>query len=198
MFTGIVESTGRIVQIEKSAQNLILWVESAISHELKVDQSVAHDGICLTVEAVKNGQHKVTAVQETIEKTTISKWVKDTRINLERCMTLHGRIDGHMVQGHVDDTATCILKKEAEGSWLFRFEIDKKFAPLIVEKGSICINGTSLTVFDVSPTQFSVAIIPYTYHHTTIALIEVGTRVNVEFDIIGKYVWRNEVLRNGA
>jgi riboflavin synthase len=198
MFTGIIESIGRIVQIEKSGENLTLWIESPISHELKVDQSLAHNGICLTVEAVETDRHRVTAVKETLDKTTLGQWEKESRINLERCMTLHGRLDGHMVQGHVDGKAICVEKKEFGGSWLFRFEIDKKFAPLIVEKGSICLNGTSLTVFDISSTRFSVAIIPYTYNHTTIADVHEGTYVNIEFDIIGKYVLRNEEIRKGA
>ncbi len=198
MFTGIIESIGRIVETERSGQNLIIWVESPISHELKVDQSVAHEGICLTVESVENARHRVTAVKETIDKTTIGQWIKGNHINLERCMTINGRVDGHLVQGHVDGKAICIEKKEIDGSWLFRFEIDRKFASLIVEKGSVCLNGTSLTVFEVSTNQFSVAIIPYTYHHTTIAEVNVGKYVNIEFDIIGKYVLRNEELRKGA
>jgi riboflavin synthase len=195
MFTGIIECIGRVVETEKSGQNLILWVESPISHELKVDQSVAHEGICLTVEKVNGNRHRITAVMETVEKTTIDQWVTGTEINLERCMSLGGRLDGHLVQGHVDCKGRCIEVREFDGSWIYRFEIDQKFGSLIVEKGSICLNGISLTIFDISPTQFSVTIIPYTYTHTTIASIRTGEFVNLEFDIIGKYVLRIEELR---
>lgn len=198
MFTGIIESIGRVVETQSSDQSLILWVESSISHALKVDQSVAHNGICLTVEAIDGNRHRVTAVKETINKTTIGNWEKGSTINLERCMILGGRLDGHLVQGHVDGKGKCIHVAEAEGSWIYRFEIDKKFSSLIVEKGSICLNGISLTIFDVSSSEFSVTIIPYTYTHTTIASLLPNQYVNLEFDIIGKYVLRNEELRNLA
>lgn len=198
MFTGIIESIGRVMKTERSGQNLTLWVESPISHELKVDQSISHEGICLTVEAIEGNLHRVTAVQETIAKTTIGQWSSGTQVNLERCMRLGGRLDGHMVQGHIDGKGRCIGLGVMDGSWIYRFEIDKKMGALIVEKGSICLNGISLTVFDVSPTQFSVAIIPYTFEHTTIQTLRPDQYVNLEFDIIGKYVLRNEELRNLA
>ena len=190
MFTGIIEQKGIIKDITISGTNRSFYVESSISPELKVDQSVSHDGVCLTVEQVGNNAHLVTAIEETLKKTNLSTWKIGTLINLERCLQFNGRIDGHIVQGHVDTTANCINVTERDGSWEYSFQFDKKFASLIIEKGSITINGTSLTCFNIKENEFTVAIIPYTYHHTNISYIEAGSIVNIEFDMIGKYVNR--------
>lgn len=190
MFTGIIEQKGIIKDISISGTNRSFNVESSISHELKVDQSVSHDGVCLTVEQVGNNTHIVTAIEETLKKTNLSTWKIGTIVNLERCLQFNGRIDGHIVQGHVDTTANCINVTERDGSWEYSFQFDKKFASLIIEKGSITINGTSLTCFNIKENEFTVAIIPYTYHHTNISYIEAGSIVNIEFDMIGKYVNR--------
>ena len=190
MFTGIIEATGIIKNIVSENTNLSFTVESEISHELKVDQSIAHNGVCLTVEKVENNLHTVTAIVETIDKTNVQFWNIGAKINLERCLPFHGRIDGHIVQGHVDATGICIEKKEMDGSWLFSFSFDEKFAALVIEKGSICINGISLTCFNVDRNKLSVAIIPYTYNHTNVQFVNEGDTVNLEFDIIGKYLNR--------
>lgn len=196
MFTGIVEALGEVKEVEKSGSNLVFRVYSPISNELKVDQSIAHDGVCLTVESVNNDIHQVTAIEETIKKTNLSQWQVGSVVNLERCMQLNGRLDGHIVQGHVDTTAICDAKIDRSGSWEFTFKFPKEFASLVIEKGSISINGTSLTVFNVTNDQFTVAIIPYTYHHTNIGKVDTGDIVNIEFDMIGKYVNRMISLRN--
>lgn len=190
MFTGIIEQKGVISDVKISGSNRSFYVESPISHELKVDQSVSHDGVCLTVEKVANHTHIVTAIEETFKKTNLSTWKIGTVINLERCLQFNGRIDGHIVQGHVDATANCINVTDKDGSWEYSFQFDKKFASLIIEKGSITINGTSLTCFNVKENEFTVAIIPYTYNHTNISFIQVDAIVNIEFDMIGKYVNR--------
>ena len=190
MFTGIIEQKGIINDISINGTNRSFHVESSLSHELKVDQSISHDGVCLTVEKVANNTHVVTAIEETLKKTNLNTWKIGTIVNLERCLQFNGRIDGHIVQGHVDTTATCINVSEKAGSWEYSFQFDKKFASLIIEKGSITINGTSLTCFNIKENEFTVAIIPYTYHHTNISYIKVGTIVNIEFDMIGKYVNR--------
>lgn len=190
MFTGIIESTGKIVSIEKNGTNIRFWVESPLSNELKIDQSLSHDGVCLTVEAIEGNTHCVTAIEETLNKTNLNGWQKGHTINLERCMIMNGRLDGHIVQGHVDATATCINNQVLEGSWEYRFEFPEEFSHLVIEKGSIAINGTSLTCFNVDKNHFSVAIIPYTYEHTSINQVKEGTAVNIEFDILGKYVQR--------
>lgn len=190
MFTGIIEQKGIINDIIINGTNRSFQIESHISHELKVDQSISHDGVCLTVEKVANNIHVVTAIEETLKKTNLETWKIGTVVNLERCLQFNGRIDGHIVQGHVDTTANCINVTERDGSWEYSFQFDKKFAALIIEKGSITINGTSLTCFNVMENEFTVAIIPYTYHHTNISYIQVGTIVNIEFDMIGKYVNR--------
>ena len=190
MFTGIIEQKGIISNIYINGTNRSFHVESSISHELKVDQSISHDGVCLTVEKVANNTHVVTAIEETLKKTNLNTWKIGTIVNLERCLQFNGRIDGHIVQGHVDTTATCNNVSEKAGSWEYSFQFDKKFASLIIEKGSITINGTSLTCFNIKENEFTVAIIPYTYHHTNISYIKVGTIVNIEFDMIGKYVNR--------
>lgn len=189
MFTGIIETTGKIKLCEKDRGNLNIWVESPISHELRVDQSVAHNGVCLTVVALEEGSHQVTAVEETLSKTNLGLLKTGSLLNLERCMLANGRFDGHVVQGHVDDTATCSKIIEKEGSWLFYFRLNQKDQKnLVVNKGSIAINGVSLTVVEIKDTEFYVTIIPYTYEHTQFNEIKEGDQVNIEFDILGKYV----------
>ncbi|MEX1202397.1 MAG: riboflavin synthase [Ferruginibacter sp.] len=195
MFTGIIETTGTIKAIELSGTNISFWVASSLSNELKVDQSLSHNGVCLTVEAIENNFHRVTAIAETLQKTNLGQLQIGDVVNLERCMKLNGRLDGHIVQGHVDSTAVCTEAIKKEGSWEYRFQIPSAFASLIIEKGSITINGTSLTLFDIGLNSFKVAIIPYTYHHTNISSVQVGSLVNVEFDMIGKYVNRMAMLQ---
>jgi riboflavin synthase len=190
MFTGIVESTGKIISIEKKGTNASFWIESPLMGELKVDQSLSHDGVCLTVEAIKGNQHLVTAIEETLKKTNLLAWSVGNQVNLERCMLMNGRLDGHIVQGHVDAIATCIGYQALEGSWEYQFEFPDGFAHLVIEKGSITVNGTSLTCFNVTRNHFSIAIIPYTYEHTSIHQVQTGSIVNIEFDILGKYVQR--------
>jgi riboflavin synthase len=170
MFTGIVETQGIIKKVIENEGNRTFWIKSSISSKLKPDQSVAHDGTCLTVEEVKGGQHRVTAIAETLSKTTLGDWQKSTAINLERCLKINDRLDGHFVQGHVDTSAICINKKEKGGSWEFSFQFLPEFATLIIEKGSISINGISLTIFNATETTFDVAIIPYTFEHTNMNL----------------------------
>lgn len=194
MFTGIIEVTGQLQEVSAKGTNKTFWIQSPLSHELKIDQSVSHDGVCLTVEEVRAGAHRVTAIEETLEKTNLASWTAGQTVNIERCMIMNGRLDGHIVQGHVDATATCIDRQDLDGSWEFRFSIPEQFAPLIIEKGSIAVNGTSLTIFNITRTEFTVAIIPYTYHHTSISQVQKGTRVNIEFDIIGKYIQRRNSL----
>ena len=190
MFTGIIETTGIVTDIISTGTNKTFWIASPISADLKVDQSVAHSGVCLTVEKVENGQHQLTAIEETLHKTNLNTWEIGTIVNMERCLAMNGRLDGHIVQGHVDAMATCLQVADKDGSWEYIFSFDSKFASLVIEKGSIAINGTSLTVFNVTGNTFTVAIIPYTYEHTNIHQVTVGSRVNIEFDIIGKYVAR--------
>jgi len=190
MFTGIIECTGIVEKIESKGSNKTFWIKSPIGNELKIDQSLAHNGVCLTVEEIANSIHCVTAIEETLRKTNLHTLQISSEINLERCMLMNGRLDGHIVQGHVDCTATCTHKKQLDGSWEFSFEFDKQFAHLVIEKGSISINGTSLTCFNVSENNFTVAIIPYTFEHTNIKHVVAGSIVNIEFDIIGKYILR--------
>ena len=190
MFTGIIETLGRIVTLEKEQSNLHITVESAIAHELKIDQSVAHNGVCLTVVAVADGLHTVTAIDETLSKTSLGHLKTGDLVNLERCMQMNARLDGHIVQGHVDQTATCSKFTELDGSWEYTFAYDASTGNVTVEKGSICVNGISLTVVNSGPDYFSVAIIPYTYEHTNLHNVREGSVVNLEFDIIGKYVAR--------
>jgi riboflavin synthase len=166
-------------------------VESVISRELRPDQSVSHSGACLTVEEVIENRHKVTAINETLDKTNLGFWQESTVINLERCLTLYSRLDGHWVQGHTDTTALCTDKKEKGGSWVYEFEFPKKFSDLVIEKGSISINGISLTIFDVKKKSFRVAIIPWTFNNTNIRFVNKGDSVNIEFDMIGKYISRH-------
>jgi riboflavin synthase len=190
MFTGIIETLGTIQEIRKDKDNLHITVDSPITAELQIDQSVAHNGICLTVVAIKDTSYTVTAIDETVRKTNLGDWKTGDSINLERAMKLGDRLDGHMVQGHVDQTGTCIVAKETGGSWLYTFEYDETLNNITIEKGSITVNGVSLTVVDSKKNQFSVAIIPYTYEHTNFNSFQVGTKINLEFDVIGKYVSR--------
>lgn len=197
MFTGIIETTGTITSVETLGSNRRFRVKSPISGHLKIDQSVCHDGVCLTVENIDGDTHTVTAIKETLQKTNLGSWETGTMINLERCLPFNGRIDGHVVQGHVDTTAICTEAEPQNGSWVYRFRFPSEFAGLVIEKGSISINGTSLTLFDVGEDSFSVAIIPYTFENTTIGQLTAGTSVNIEFDIIGKYILRNLNLKAG-
>ncbi len=190
MFTGIIETLGIIQEIKKENSNVHITINSSITSELKVDQSVAHNGICLTVVAIKDTFYTVTAIDETIRKTNLATWKVGDSVNLERAMKLGDRLDGHIVQGHVDQTGTCIVAEETNGSWLYTFEYDQGLNNITIEKGSITVNGVSLTVVNSKKNQFSVAIIPYTYEHTNFKSFEVGTKVNLEFDVIGKYVSR--------
>ncbi|RLD45074.1 MAG: riboflavin synthase [Bacteroidetes bacterium] len=190
MFTGIVEKMGTIVKVERDKSNIHFTVETELAKELQIDQSMAHDGVCLTVvkvDANKN-QYVVTAIQETLDKTCLMEWKEGYEVNLERSMTMGERLDGHIVQGHVDQTAKCIGVEETDGSWKFTFEYDPTLNNITVEKGSISVNGTSLTVVDSKPGQFSVAIIPYTFDNTNFHNFIDGTIINIEFDVFGKYV----------
>ena len=195
MFTGIIESVGVVKEVISNGSNRIFWVESFISSQFKVDQSVSHSGACLTIEEITGNMHRVTAIDETLKKTNLGDWKEGTSINLEQCLQLNDRLDGHIVQGHVDATGTCIKRKEKKGSWEFEFAFAKKFAALVIEKGSICVNGISLTAFDIKKKSFRVAIIPYTFEYTNINKVEEGNTVNLEFDMIGKYLLRKLSLR---
>ena len=188
MFTGIIETLGEIKAIEKEGGNVHLTITSSITNELKIDQSVAHNGVCLTVTSIENKEYTVTAIQETIDKTNLADWKIGAAVNLERAMKLGDRLDGHIVQGHVDQIGICKAIKEANGSWYYTFDYDPSLNNLTIEKGSITVNGVSLTVVNSMKNEFSVAIIPYTYEHTNFHNFEVGTKVNLEFDVIGKYV----------
>lgn len=190
MFTGIIESIGIVKQIASSGTNKSFWVESPLSSSFKVDQSIAHNGVCLTVEHVQENIHKVTAVDETLSKTDLDKWKIGDAINLERSLLPANRIDGHFMQGHIDTTAVCKKINNKQGSHEFVFKFPKKFAALIIEKGSVCVNGISLTAFDVKKNTFRVAIIPYTFENTNLKSLKEGDKVNVEFDMIGKYILR--------
>ena len=190
MFTGIIEATGVVQSIEPKDGNLYIQIKSPFGKELQIDQSVAHNGVCLTVIAIKNNVHTVCAVPETILKTTVGDWLVGDEINLERCTKLGDRLDGHIVQGHVDTRATCISRVDNSSNWNFTFSINVEFAHLIVEKGSIAINGVSLTCFNLTNTSFEVAIIPYTFEHTNFKHIADYSLLNLEFDVIGKYVAR--------
>ena len=190
MFTGIIETLGIVTEIKKEQNNLHLTLSSSITPELKIDQSVAHNGICLTVVAINKTKYTVTAIGETINKTNIGNWNVNDEVNLDRAMKLGDRLDGHIVQGHVDQTATCIEAYETNGSWHYTFEYDPNRSNITIEKGSITVNGVSLTVVNSEKNKFSVAIIPYTYEHTNFHNFKVGTVVNLEFDVIGKYVAR--------
>lgn len=189
MFTGIIETLGKVVAVQSVASNLTFTIESEITQELKIDQSVAHNGVCLTVTAIEENQYQVTAIDETLKKTNLGQLTVGSLLNLERCMPANGRFDGHIVQGHIDQTAICTKIEDQHGSWIFGFNYEGN-NNLTVEKGSITINGVSLTVFNSTENNFSVAIIPYTWEHTNFHQLKIGDTVNLEFDIIGKYVQR--------
>ena len=196
MFTGIIETLGIIKGLKKENDNLHVTLTSAVANELKIDQSVAHNGVCLTVVAVNNTEYTVTAIKETIQKTNLGNWKIGDFINIERAIKLGDRLDGHIVQGHVDQTGVCKQVDEANGSWYFIFIYDNKLNNITIEKGSITINGVSLTVVNSKENEFSVAIIPYTYEHTNFNTFKKGTQVNLEFDVIGKYVARLHALKH--
>jgi riboflavin synthase len=195
MFTGIIETLGVIENIKKSDTNLQITIKSSITPELKIDQSVSHNGICLTVVAIEANSYTVTAIDETIEKTNMASWKIGNIVNLERAMKLGDRLDGHIVQGHVDQIGICSNIEDLHGSWRFTFKYDQDLNNLTIEKGSITINGVSLTVVNSKTNEFSVAIIPYTFENTNFNTFEIGTLVNLEFDVIGKYVARLQALR---
>ena len=188
MFTGIIETLGVVAELKREGSNLHITITTPLATELKIDQSIAHNGVCLTVVAVATGSYTVTAIAETLQRTNLGKLVHGEKVNLERAMILGSRLDGHIVQGHVDQTGICTAVEEKDGSWQFSFEYDVARGNPTIEKGAITIDGTSLTVVDSGPNSFSVAIIPYTYAHTRFNSYEVGTVVNLEFDVIGKYV----------
>ncbi|MEQ3663830.1 MULTISPECIES: riboflavin synthase [unclassified Olleya] len=190
MFTGIIETLGTVKQLTTVKDNLDITIESTITNQLKIDQSVAHNGVCLTVVEINDDQYKVTAIKETLDKTNIGDLQINDIVNIERAMKLGDRLDGHIVQGHVDQTALCIEAKETNGSWLYTFKYDPELNNITIEKGSITVNGVSLTVVNSQKNSFSVAIIPYTYEHTNFKQFKIGTKINLEFDVIGKYVKR--------
>lgn len=195
MFTGIIETLGTVRKIESEQSNLHFFIESSISHELKIDQSISHNGVCLTVVGIEGQIHQVTAIKETLDKSSLDLLKVDDVVNLERCTQVGGRLDGHIVQGHVDQTAICVAVEPQDGSTVFTFEYDSSLQNITVEKGSITVNGISLTVVNSGDSQFSVAIIPYTLEHTNLKSVEVGSTVNLEFDIVGKYVSKLMALR---
>lgn len=196
MFTGIIETQGTIKEIAKDNDNINISITSPITHELKIDQSVSHDGVCLTVVAISNDTYTVTAIKETLEKTNLRDWAVGGIVNLERALKLGDRLDGHIVQGHVDQTGICKSVENANGSWYFTFAYDKAANNITIEKGSVTVNGVSLTVVNSKENEFSVAIIPYTFEHTNFNAFKPGTIVNLEFDVVGKYVARLHDLRN--
>lgn len=196
MFTGIIETLAEVVSTRKEGSNLVITIQTPLAAELKIDQSVSHNGVCLTVTSIQGDTYETVAVDETLQKTNLGQLTPTQFVNLERAMVFNGRIDGHLVQGHVDSVGECLSCQEQDGSWLYRFRYPSEFAALIVEKGSICLNGISLTVFNVTNDEFSVAIIPYTYEFTNVSKIKAGSLVNLEFDILGKYVARQMAVRN--
>ena len=196
MFTGIIETAATIAQIEKDNDNINITLTCPIVPELKIDQSLSHDGVCLTVVALAPDSYTVTAIKETLEKTNLGNWTVGSEVNLERAMKLGDRLDGHIVQGHVDQVGTCVSVEDASGSWYFTFRYDAAPNNITIEKGSITVNGVSLTVVNSKANEFSVAIIPYTYEHTNFKNIKPGTVVNLEFDVVGKYVARLHALRS--
>jgi riboflavin synthase len=191
MFTGIIEALGKVKSIDNQGTNKSFLIESTLASDLGIDESLAHNGVCLTVEDISNGSYKVTAVKETLDKTTLDSWKQDAIINLERAMPINGRLDGHIVQGHVDDIVTCKEIVEFEGSCNYTFQFNEQFGRLVIEKGSVCVNGVSLTAFNVTNNTFTVTIIPYTLEHTNFASLNKGEKANIEFDILGKYVLRS-------
>lgn len=196
MFTGIIETVGEVVGREEEGKNITFTIQSLLAKELKIDQSISHNGVCLTVVHQQDDRYKVTAIDETLKKSNLGQLTVGSKVNLERCMPANGRFDGHIVQGHVDQIAECVQITEEDGSWLFDFRYDPSTGNVTVEKGSISVNGVSLTCFNTQVGGFTVAIIPYTYENTNFHQLKVGDIVNLEFDIIGKYVQR--LLRKGA
>ena len=194
MFTGIIETTGEITEVIPHLTNRTFVVKSILGPALKIDQSLSHNGVCLTIESIHDDLHRVTAIEETLKKTNLSKWKPGDYLNLERCVPMNGRLDGHIVQGHVDGLGTCQEIEDRNGSWLYSFSFENEYAPLILEKGSICVNGTSLTCFNVTDRSFQVAVIPYTYEHTNIHQLKTGHCVNLEFDVVAKYLHRQTSL----
>ena len=190
MFTGIIEQLGTIENVQTKGSNVTLTISATLTSELKIDQSLSHSGVCLTVETIDNNRYTVTAIEETLKKTSLSKWKIGTVVNLERSLRFDGRLDGHIVQGHVDTVGKCINAITKDGSWEYVISFDEKFASLIIEKGSISLNGVSLTIFNVTKNSFTVAIIPFTYEHTNMHTLQENDEVNIEFDMIGKYVNR--------
>lgn len=190
MFTGIIETLGIVKDVKQDETNLHLTIKSDITNELKIDQSVSHNGVCLTVVAINNDEYVVTAIQETLDKSNIGNLEIGDKVNLERAMKLGSRLDGHIVQGHVDQIATCTAIHSENGSWIFTFEYDAALNNITIEKGSITVNGVSLTVVNSQKNTFSVAIIPYTYEHTNFNQFKIGSLVNLEFDVVGKYIKR--------
>ena len=196
MFTGIIESLGRVTNLKSDLDNLHITVESPFTSELKIDQSVAHNGVCLTVVNINDNYYTVTAIKETLDKTNLGHLKLSNVLNLERAMKLGDRLDGHIVQGHIDQTAECVYIEETQGSWLFTFKYDSSLGNITIEKGSVTVNGVSLTVVNSMRDTFSVAIIPYTYEHTNFKTFKIGTVVNLEFDVIGKYVSKLNALNS--
>jgi len=190
MFTGIIEAIGTVKEVISRGSNKTFWLSCALASEFRVDQSISHSGVCLTVEEVRGTDYRVTAIEETLLKTTIGSWEPGTAVNIERSLLIGSRLDGHFVQGHVDTAGTCIGRIEKEGSWEFDIEFPPAFSSLMIEKGSICVNGISLTAFNVTKNSFRVAIIPYTFEHTNLRHLNKNNRVNLEFDMIGKYILR--------
>lgn len=195
MFTGIIECLGTVNELMNDGTNLDLWLDTPITNELKIDQSIAHNGVCLTVVDINGDTYRVTAVAETLQKTNLGKLRAGDRVNIERALRVGDRLDGHFVQGHVDATGTCTQVQQLDGSWLFRFDFPKQFAALVIEKGSVCINGVSLTAFNVTDHSLTVTIIPFTFGHTTFQFLKEGDTVNLEFDVLGKYLLRKESLQ---
>lgn len=195
MFTGIIEATGIITHVQQESSNLRMRIKSSFTQELKIDQSISHNGACLTVVEIKGNEYEVIAVEETIIKTNLGKQKIGNELNLERSMKLGERLDGHIVQGHVDETATCTRIDDKDGSWLFTFEYNSSSSNITVEKGSVCVNGVSLTIVESGKNYFSVAIIPYTFEHTNFHSLKTGDVVNLEFDVIGKYIARSLEMR---
>jgi riboflavin synthase len=196
MFTGIIEAIGQVQEITSQGTNKTFWITAPLTGEIKIDQSIAHNGVCLTVEEIKEDRYRVTAVKETLDKTNLGSWQVGSFINLERSLLPTSRLDGHFVQGHVDTTGICKSIKDCNGSYEITFEFPEEHASLIIEKGSICINGISLTAFAVSNNSYKVAIIPFTWNHTNLQYLNEGDRVNLEFDMIGKYILRKQSLSN--
>lgn len=190
MFTGIIEEVGELVKKKAYKKNVDFFIRADFSDAIKIDQSISHNGVCLTVVGIKDDIYRVTAIDETLAKSNLGALKQGSKVNLERCLKLGDRLDGHIVQGHVDTTVKCLSIDYKKGSWVFSFSYPKKYAPLLIDKGSISVNGVSLTIMKLKKKSFSVAIIPYTYEHTNFCTIEVGHSVNIEFDILGKYIFR--------